>query len=83
MGSFADVARLIRVTGLWIVLSWNLIGVVGASDLDAQIAALDLQRFSGETVNAPDFAVTGLDNKEITLGAFKGRLVLLNFWATW
>ncbi len=84
MCSFADVtARLVRVTGLLIVLLWNLSSGVGATDLDAQIAALDLQRFSGEAVSAPDFTVTGLDNKKMTLSGFKGRLVLLNFWATW
>ena len=84
MCSLADVtARLVRVTGLLIVLLWNLSSGVGATDLDAQIAALDLQRFSKEAVSAPDFTVTGLDNKKMTLSGFKGRLVLLNFWATW
>ena len=76
-------ARLLRVTGLSMALLWSLSSGVGATDLDAQIAALDLQRFSGEAVSAPDFTVTGLDNKKMTLSGFKGRLVLLNFWATW
>ena len=44
---------------------------------------VDLQRFGDKTVSAPDFTVTGLDKKKIVLSGFKGRLVLLNFWATW
>jgi peroxiredoxin len=32
---------------------------------------------------APDFAVTTLDGKELRLADFKGKLVLLDFWATW
>ena len=84
MCSFADVvARVVRVTALLIVLLWNLSSVVGASDLDAQIEALGLHRLSEETISAPDFTVTGLDKKNLTLSSFKGRLVLLNFWATW
>ncbi len=74
---------LMPFTGLLIALLWSFSSGVGASDLDAQIAALDLQRFGDKTVSAPDFTVTGLDNKKIVLSGFKGRLVLLNFWATW
>lgn len=32
---------------------------------------------------APDLAFTGGDGKPLTLADFKGRIVLLNLWATW
>jgi thiol-disulfide isomerase/thioredoxin len=32
---------------------------------------------------APDFTRTDLDHREIRLSAYRGKLVLLNFWATW
>lgn len=32
---------------------------------------------------APDFNVPGLDGGQVTLADFKGRPVLVNFWATW
>jgi len=32
---------------------------------------------------APDFTVTDIDGKKLALSDFKGKVVLLNFWATW
>lgn len=32
---------------------------------------------------ATDFTVTMIDGKEVTLSELKGKVVLLNFWATW
>jgi thiol-disulfide isomerase/thioredoxin len=32
---------------------------------------------------APDFTLKDLDGKDVSLSEFKGKVVLLNFWATW
>jgi len=32
---------------------------------------------------APDFTLTDLNDKEIRLADFRGKVVFLNFWATW
>jgi peroxiredoxin len=32
---------------------------------------------------APDFAVTGLDGRTVRLSALRGKVVVLNLWATW
>src|SRR5260370_12038183 len=32
---------------------------------------------------APDFNLTALDGKAVTLAGSKGKVILLNFWATW
>src|SRR5690348_18214259 len=34
-------------------------------------------------VPAPDFELNGLDGKKIKLSDYKGKAVVLNFWATW
>jgi peroxiredoxin len=31
----------------------------------------------------PDFTLTGLDGKKVSLKDFRGKVVFLNFWATW
>jgi cytochrome c biogenesis protein CcmG/thiol:disulfide interchange protein DsbE len=32
---------------------------------------------------APDFSLTDLSGRRLDLSAYRGKLVLLNFWATW
>ena len=32
---------------------------------------------------APDFTLNSLDDEEITLSDYRGKVVVLNFWATW
>ena len=33
--------------------------------------------------SAPDFTLQTLDGKEVTLSKLKGKVILLDFWATW
>ncbi|HVM74463.1 MAG TPA: TlpA disulfide reductase family protein [Candidatus Saccharimonadales bacterium] len=40
-------------------------------------------RFVKNPDPAPAFKVKDLDGKEVTVDAYKGKVVLLNFWATW
>jgi peroxiredoxin len=44
--------------------------------------ALGLQA-PGEAVAAPEFSLSDLAGKKVQLKAFRGRLVFLNFFATW
>ena len=32
---------------------------------------------------APDFTLTNLEGEEVSLSDYKGKIVLINFWATW
>jgi cytochrome c biogenesis protein CcmG/thiol:disulfide interchange protein DsbE len=40
-------------------------------------------RFVRNPDPAPDFKLTGLDGKPVTLAGSHGKVILLNFWATW
>lgn len=32
---------------------------------------------------APDFTITGFDKRKVTLSELRGRVVIINFWASW
>lgn len=56
------------------------------SDLQSELQRL--QSFPLTTVlsvyeDAGDWTLTSLDKREMVLGNFKGKVVVLNFWATW
>ena len=36
-----------------------------------------------EGVDAPNFTLKNLEGKEVSLNEFRGKYVLVNFWATW
>jgi thiol-disulfide isomerase/thioredoxin len=40
-------------------------------------------RFVRNPDTAPEFKLTALDGKPVTLAASRGKVILLNFWATW
>ncbi|MCB9851193.1 MAG: redoxin domain-containing protein, partial [Phycisphaerales bacterium] len=63
-----------------------------AADMDAYTyqLALDPRKGPGigssgpaEGSDAPDFTVTTLDGTKITLSELRGKVVLIDFWATW
>lgn len=41
------------------------------------------QGSSSENPKAPDFALKDLDGKSVKLSDYEGKIVVLNFWATW
>jgi len=58
-----------------------------AAEAGAQTAAQQdnqpVIRFVRNPDPAPDFKLNTLDGKPLTLAALQGKVVLLNFWATW
>ena len=56
---------------------WNS----SAADEDP-IAAAGAFRFNEGTV-APEFSIRNLVGDQVTLKDFRGKVVLLDFWATW
>ena len=56
------------------------IGIVAAFALSVSFAAPP-SGLIGKT--APDFALKGLDGKNMRLSEFRGQVVLVNFWARW
>jgi peroxiredoxin len=46
-------------------------------------AACAPARTETDAVPAPEFSLTDLQGKALTLASYKGKVLVLNFWATW
>ena len=53
------------------------------SGLTKEARALSAPADTGEVAALPDLAFTDLDGKTLTTGDLAGRVVLVDFWATW
>ena len=76
-----DYARL----GGWILLLCAL-GIGGAALLLPMWGTAQNEpmiRFVRDPDLAPDFPMKDVDGKPLTLAGLRGKVVLLNFWATW
>jgi len=49
----------------------------------AGVAACAQPRQDARAVPAPDFSVQDLGGNALTLASFKGKVLVINFWATW
>ena len=69
---------LLIVLGTWPILGSGEI-VNAGEDL---MAAAGVTKFK-EGISAPPFTIEDVAGKSIKLEDFRGKIVLLNFWATW
>ena len=73
-----------RVTAVAVIGAAVLIGYWATTGAMTARAAVE-KKVAGasERMAAPDFTVKGLDGAEIRLSALKGKVAVLDFWATW
>src|SRR5690348_3697979 len=63
--------------------SWLLILVVAALLLWLGLRSRHSPRPTGELKPAADFSLRDLSGHTVSLSAYRGKVVLLDFWATW
>ncbi|MGB7436192.1 MAG: TlpA disulfide reductase family protein [Candidatus Acidiferrum sp.] len=69
-------ARSVLLVGVLVALAVSLLPLGSG-------AQLPVIRFVRDPDPAPDFKTKDLDGKDLSLDASKGKVILLNFWATW
>jgi thiol-disulfide isomerase/thioredoxin len=67
----------------WLIASLLLLFLPELASAQQEQVHEPVIRFVRNPDPAPDFKLTALDGKPLTLAALQGKVVLLNFWATW
>ena len=62
-------------------VSCALIIILTRSILAVPVAPWEVEDLMGNT--APDFTLKDLNDNDVSLGDFKEKVILINFWATW
>ena len=66
-----------------LILSLLIVAICTGVFLAARSKFCAHQLDSADLVIAPDFTLNDLNGKPLTLSSYRGKVVLLDFWATW
>ena len=75
-----------RNSAIWVVMIIAISVMLAAAPYMARRAGLSNSPEPGDELKgkpAPEFALESLDGATVHLSDFRGKAVLLNFWATW
>jgi cytochrome c biogenesis protein CcmG, thiol:disulfide interchange protein DsbE len=76
-------SRRARFRWFLLLCSLGIAGAVLRLPLPATAQTLPVIRFVRNPDAAPDFQLKDFDGKALTLAGLRGKVILLNFWATW
>jgi peroxiredoxin len=72
------IAVIVIAGGVWVGFD-----IIPSSDVSTTAATTGLEPAPVADHPAPEFTLNTLDGQEVSLSDFRGRPVIINFWATW
>ncbi len=87
-GDFMKYKLHLLLAAATLIVGVGITGPVACAQNDTEVSLEDQQAISvnGDQqakIQAPNFQLQTLDGKEVTLTDYRGKAVILNFWATW
>jgi len=77
------VSGLVVGLGLGIIIFFGFYKPVNSTQESELVLRTEVSSGPEEGVPAPDFDLTSLSGERVQLEDYRGKIVLLNFWATW
>jgi thiol-disulfide isomerase/thioredoxin len=69
---------------LWVgAIALVVVGVVYANHATSLKRAVNAARANASQETAKEFTLRSIDGKQVSLADYRGKVVLVNFWATW
>lgn len=74
--------KIKRISVLLVIASWIWV-IQGPSAQEANYKLVPNLQPLDDISRSPDFSLSDLSGKKVALRDFRGRIVMLNFWASW
>jgi len=75
--------KRLSIAGAALLAALVLLSCSGQKETNAQSKPAQKQQVSSGQAQAPAFTLKNMDGKDFSLAQVKGKVIILDFWATW
>ena len=80
--TYAAYGAFVLLAGL-LVYSFVTVARDGETRRECSALCLVHPNYAGASLSAPDFKLKDMNGHDVSLSSYRGKVVLLNFWASW